>query len=278
MSRHNNHNRGISLRLRQLGAEQIVLPIGDGLSISWLTFQVILFFIACVICSCCSISSYAWDSVSASLLTPRPTQTVPLTPAATDAELDESQLPTATPIKPYAPIRTRCPVETATPVTPTQTSTPEATSQSLTFTPTPVPTPTSPPRPTPTGALGPSASSPSLRIAHVEYNPAGDEPDEEHVIDLDQELVTIENPGTGDQDMSGWTLNNDRLDTYRFPDGFILCSETSVRVWTKSGTDTGVDLYWGSEKEMWDNERGVAYLRDHTGALIDALDWQTRQI
>ena len=256
MSRHNNHNRDISLWLRQLGAEQIVLPVGDGLSTSWLTFQVILFFIACIICSCCAISSYAWSSVSASLLTPRPTQTVPLTP-------------TATPIKPDAPIRTRRPAETVTPVIPTQMSTSEATSQP------PTPTPTSPPSPTPTGALGPSASSSSLRIAHVEYNPAGDEPDEELVIDLDQELVTIENPGTSDQDMTGWTLNNDRLDTYHFPDGFILRSETSVRVWTKSGTDTGIDIYWGSEKEMWDNERGVAYLRDHTGTLIDSLDWQT---
>ena len=73
--------------------------------------------------------------------------------------------------------------------------------------------------------------------------------------------------------MTGWTLNNNQLDTFQFPDNFILRSETSVQVWTRSGTNTDRDLYWSSEKELWDNERGVAYLRDHTGTLIDTLDW-----
>ncbi len=73
--------------------------------------------------------------------------------------------------------------------------------------------------------------------------------------------------------MTGWTLNNNQLDTYRFPDDFILRSGTSVRVWSRSDTDTDVDLYWGSEKEIWGNDGGVVYLRDHTGTLIDTLGW-----
>jgi len=73
--------------------------------------------------------------------------------------------------------------------------------------------------------------------------------------------------------MSGWTINNNRLDTYRFPDGFILRSGAIVQVWTMSGVDSSVMLYWESEEELWDNEQGVAYLRDHTETLMDSLAW-----
>ena len=269
MSRYDNRNRDICL-LRQLGAEKIVLPIGDGVSISWLTLQVLLFFIACIICSCCSISSYAWNSVSASLLTPRPTQAISRTPAATDAELTEPL--TSTPAQPSMPISTPHPIETATPTATSHTALPTPTSVP-TPTMSPTPPPTSFPKPTPDGTSRPAATSSGLYIAHVEYNPAGAEADEEPAADLENELVIIENQGPDDQDMTGWTLNNDQLDTYQFPDDFILRSETSVRVWTKSGTDTDADIYWGSEKGIWGNEGGVAYLRDHTGTLIDTLDW-----
>ena len=90
---------------------------------------------------------------------------------------------------------------------------------------------------------------------------------------MEQELVIIANQGPDDQDMTGWTLNNDQLDTYQFPDDFILHSETVVRVWTMNGIDTEFELYWGSEKEIWGNDGGIAYLRDHTGTLIDIQDW-----
>ena len=72
--------------------------------------------------------------------------------------------------------------------------------------------------------------------------------------------------------MTDWTINNNKLVTYRFPDGFVLPSGSSVRVWTKHGTDTNVELYWRSEEEIWGDDDGVAYLRDHTETLIDSLD------
>jgi len=63
-----------------------------------------------------------------------------------------------------------------------------------------------------------------VRIVYVEYAPAESE---------DWEFVLIENRGPGDQDMSNWTLSNERGDAYTFPKGFILPVDGSVRVWTK---------------------------------------------
>jgi hypothetical protein len=155
------------------------------------------------------------------------------------------------------------------------------TSQPFTPTPTPVPrpptsptlSPTSSPGPTSTDTPGPSEALSGLHIIHVEYNPTGTEANEDPIADLEKELVIIENRGPDDQDMTGWTLNNSELDTYRFPDGFILRSEASVQVWAKSGTDTDAELYWGSEEEIWANEEGATYLRDHTGTLVDMMAW-----
>jgi len=281
--------------LRQLGEER--LSLGGGRSVSWLSLQVILFFVACLICVCCSISSYAWSSVSrqltvpASLLPRDPSQTVTHTPAANRTEeepedaagTEEFHTPAPTwtqpPAEPGAPITptqtkssaptgTLLPTEPGAPTSPAQTPTPGATSQSPIRTPTPVPEPTAPPQ-TPEPSRGPS----DVHILTVEIGPLGVDAEQYLIQDLEQEHIVIENRGTGDQDMTGWTLNNDELSTYRFPNRFLLRGGATVRVWTKSGEDTDVALYWGSDEGVWDNESGVAYLRNRSGTLIDALDW-----
>ncbi|MCP4537351.1 MAG: lamin tail domain-containing protein [Chloroflexi bacterium] len=132
---------------------------------------------------------------------------------------------------------------------------------------------TTPPKPTPTDTPTSSETLSGPYIASVERSPARTEESNNSGRDLKKEFVIIENPGPDDQDMTDWTLNNERLDTYQFPDDFILRGETVIRVWTQDGTDTDVELYWGSEKAIWSSEEGVAYLRDHTGTLIDVLDW-----
>jgi hypothetical protein len=252
-------NEGPAPRLRQPGEEKIVIPVGNGISIRWLTLQAILFFIACMICACCSISSYVWSSASphitipAPIFAPRSTQTPPHTPAATDAEI----------LTPVSPIQTPTPqeiIESPTPASP--------------WTPTPFPTPTLPPQPlstqvqtpVPPRIPQPSSELSGLHIVRVEWLPVGEEWGEEHIV--------IENQGADDQDLSGWTMNNDKLNTYRFPEGFVLHSQSQVRVWAKGGTDTDSDLYWGSEQEIGDNAGGTIYLRDRAGTLIDLLSWK----
>jgi len=99
----------------------------------------------------------------------------------------------------------------------------------------------------------------------VEWNPPG--------ADLDGEYALIENRAAGSQDMSGWTLSDDSDHSYTFPDGFILPGGSSVSVWTKSGADTGADLYWGRSSAVWANEGDTAFLRDSAGTLIDSVSW-----
>jgi hypothetical protein len=98
----------------------------------------------------------------------------------------------------------------------------------------------------------------------VEYNPLGP--------DLDGEYVLIENQTAGEQDMSGWTLSDGNWNTYFFPVGFVLSGEASVRVWTKSGTDTATDLYWGRGDAVWGSQ-DKAYLRDNMATVVSSLSW-----
>ena len=96
----------------------------------------------------------------------------------------------------------------------------------------------------------------------------------EHEADLEGEYVLIENRGAGSQDMTCWTLwdKPSQSHAYLFPT-FILLGGASVRVWTKSGTDMGDDLYWGLDSPVWGSP-DTAYLRDNTtGTVVHSLGW-----
>jgi len=89
---------------------------------------------------------------------------------------------------------------------------------------------------------------------------------------LDDEYALIENRGIGSQNMSGWTLSDDNFNTYFFPVGFVLDGWASVYVWTKSGTDTATELYWGRSDPAW-GIQDTAILRDNGALVVDSLSW-----
>lgn len=293
----------IASLLRWLDEKEIMLPIGDGRSISCLELQALILFVCCLLCACCSVSSYLWGSASLRLAepppihTPRPTRTDTPSPTATGAEapsptstLTSALRPTgtATPTQPPAPTPTApspvatptlAPTSTSTPTeTPVPTKTPQPTPTTPTLTPVPTatltntPTPTStsqetpPPTSTPTltDTLTPTPLPSDLYIFEVEHSPPGP--------DLDNEYVLIENQGAGGQDMTGWTLRDDQGHAYFFPADFVLSGGASVRVWTGSGTDTTTDLYWGLADPVWGSQ-DTAYLYDDIGETIDWLSW-----
>ena len=103
-------------------------------------------------------------------------------------------------------------------------------------------------------------SAPNVQITDIVYDPPGD--------DVQGEYVRIENSGGRPADMTDWTLRDDANHVFTFPT-FTLNAGASVRVWTKSGTDTATDLYWGSGAAIWNNTGDCAYLRDSVGAAID---------
>ncbi len=93
---------------------------------------------------------------------------------------------------------------------------------------------------------------------------------------MDNEYVLIENQGPGDQAMTGWTLSDENNNTYFFLAGFTLHRGQDIHVWTKSGTSTNIDLYWGRDNGVWGKD-DTAYLRDNTGTMIDSFSWSSTE-
>ena len=107
-----------------------------------------------------------------------------------------------------------------------------------TETPTPVPTATAPP-------IGEVRVTISTVLGYGE---------------VEEEVVTILNEGPG-VNLSGWKLSGSTVDDYNFPNLF-LWNGGSVRIHTKTGTNTPSDLYWGQSEPRW--------FSGDTVSLIDA--------
>lgn len=129
--------------------------------------------------------------------------------------------------------------ETPTPTTvaPTKTSTPQPTTK----TPTPTPAP---------------SSSSGLSITG---------------LSLSDEWVKISNDGSASVSMTGWKVQDEGgKHTYTFA-SFTLAPEATVTLHTGKGTNTAVDLYWGSGSPIWNNDGDTTYLYDASGKLVDSM-------
>ncbi|MFC6824277.1 lamin tail domain-containing protein [Halopelagius fulvigenes] len=129
-----------------------------------------------------------------------------------------------------------------------------------TATPTESPTPTPTATPTPTPAPSDSAS---ISLAEVNADAAGDENE-----NLDDEYVVFRNTGDSAADLSGWTVEDAAGHTYAFPEGFTLGAGESVTLRTGTDEDTETDLYWGSQRAVWNNGGDTVTLRDESGAVV----------
>lgn len=128
-----------------------------------------------------------------------------------------------------------------------------------TFTPlptnTPIPTNTSLPTTTPTST--PTTAPPAnVQLTFIEYNPPGD--------DVVGEFVEIKNLGGTAANMTGWTLRDIVPHVFTFP-SFTLQPISTVKVWTKSGSNNSGNLYWGSGQAIWNNTGDTAILRNGSG-------------
>lgn len=122
---------------------------------------------------------------------------------------------------------------------------PSATSPTATTAPTGGPT-VAPTNTRPTG--------PDLRIESVQMAPEGGD-----------SYVVLTNWGTWVR-LRDWTLDDGQGHVYTFPD-LSLFQGGSVRVHTSAGTNTEVDLYWGTDEAVFVSGRTIS-LKDDAGSVV----------
>ncbi|MFC4358684.1 lamin tail domain-containing protein [Halobium salinum] len=108
-----------------------------------------------------------------------------------------------------------------------------------------------------------TGGSGSLAIATIHEDAAGDDS-----TNLEDEYVVFENAGSGDLDLTGYTVEDEAGHTYAFPTGYTLTGGASVTLHTGSGTDTDADLYWGRGSSVWNNSGDTCFVYDDAGSLV----------
>jgi LysM repeat protein len=86
------------------------------------------------------------------------------------------------------------------------------------------------------------------------------------VGDLETEHVLLEHRGEGDLSLVGWSLKDSEGNEFVFPQSpqLTLYSGGAVNIYTKAGTNTVVDLYWGLDRSVWSSGATVV-LQDNQG-------------
>jgi hypothetical protein len=83
--------------------------------------------------------------------------------------------------------------------------------------------------------------------------------------DLANEVVALQRLGEGELLLTGWRLDNGKGQTYTFP-YLVLNKNGSIRIYSRAGSDTVIELYWGAESAVWQSGETVS-LYDSAGNL-----------
>jgi micrococcal nuclease len=102
----------------------------------------------------------------------------------------------------------------------------------------------------------------TLNVSHMHADAEGDDSE-----NLNDEYVVFENVGDSTLNMTGWTVQDEANNFYVFST-FFLGNNSSVTLYTGSGTDTSTKVYWESSKPIWNNDGDSLYLRDIQGLLV----------
>ena len=84
---------------------------------------------------------------------------------------------------------------------------------------------------------------------------------------LNDEYVTLTNTGDTELHLAGWTISDAANHTYEFDD-VTLAPDDSVTVHTGSGTDTETDVYWGSNRPIWNNDGDTVVVQNASGSVV----------
>lgn len=83
--------------------------------------------------------------------------------------------------------------------------------------------------------------------------------------DLETERILVRHVGDEEVSLFGWQLQDEDGNVFNFP-ALTMFSGGRVNVYTKSGTSTVVELYWGQIEAVW-SEGETAYLVDPNGDI-----------
>lgn len=130
----------------------------------------------------------------------------------------------------------------------------------------PTATPTKTPKPTATPKPGQclSGKTTGLCITNIDYQPKSG--------GALNESISIKNMGSSAVDMENWRVVNDSSEKYDLPK-FSLNGNSTVKIWTKTGTNDSNNLYMNLTVQFWNDVSDCAYLRDDSKPrkTIDAI-------
>jgi competence protein ComEC len=108
-----------------------------------------------------------------------------------------------------------------------------------------------------------SSGEQRLTVARVHADAAGADG-----ANLNDEYIVFENTGTGELDLSGWTVADAADHRYTFPEGTTLPAGATVTLHTGSGENTATDYYWGSGSPIWNNGGDTIIVTDADGEAV----------
>ncbi|MDQ7026343.1 MAG: lamin tail domain-containing protein [Anaerolineae bacterium] len=109
---------------------------------------------------------------------------------------------------------------------------------------------------TPTITLAPTAEDAVLEIVGVV-----------DANDVTAEGIRIRNPGSSSTvTVTGWTLEDLDGNVYEFRSQQRIFSNSEVTIYTRTGQDTPIALFWGLDEAVW-QEDDVVTLRDENGRV-----------
>ena len=90
------------------------------------------------------------------------------------------------------------------------------------------------------------------------------------------EWVTIKNLGNNSVELEGWRIVSDSstIFKYDFPK-FTLKTGQTVKVWTKTGTNSSSVLYMNHGEQFWKDNQDCGYLKDDERSTINSFCYNT---
>ena len=111
---------------------------------------------------------------------------------------------------------------------------------------------------------GESSSDGGITITNANF--VAPSPEKEN---LNEEWVEVANNGTIDENLTGWTIQDQQNHTYAFPD-FNLKAGSTVKIHSGAGSNSDEDLYWNRSTSIWNNGGDLATLVDASGVVISS--------